>query len=677
MSLQRIIFSAAGAAGAPSQRDPNYRNVPLLLGTSSTNGANNGSFVDSSTNAFTITKFSTPATGSPSPFFGNGYYSVAFDGSGDYLSFPSSTAYTFGTGAFSVECWFYCNINAAGAEGGIISSVVDSAPSTFGVAVYHTSGGNISAYIRSSGTLAFGTSVSFTRKIWNHVVLCRDSTGNAAVFLNGLRIANASNSTNINTNTFTAGRMYTNTLASYSNGYVSGVRCVKGSTPYDPTSSTITVPAGPVLAITNTVLLTCTGPGYTDYSVNNTAITQNGNSAVSRFAPYNLPTAYNTAVYGSSAYFNGSTDYLRCDTALDIFTTVASVYTVEGWAYPLTNTPVFMVGINSNAAGANILLLGNQVIFTNNGTSYSHPMQLNCWTHFAFVSDGTNGYYYLNGVLVRTAPLSTTPLNDCVFGIGAEFDSASGGGASDFFQGYISNLRISTTQVYTSNFTPPSAPFTPGASTHFLLLANNSGIYDTTGGNNLETFGSASSSSIVYKWSPSSAVFDGNNDYLPVQVSNPLLAFNTVNFTIEGWLYRTGVNPVDPAFATTILDYRTTEPEVNIYLLGDPTQKLSLFVNGAYRIVSTTTIPLNTWMHFALVRSSGVTKLYINGAQEGVNYTDTNNYTGSRPTIAGRFAAATGDFRAWPGYIQDFRITNGLARYTANFTPPSSAFPTY
>jgi hypothetical protein len=76
------------------------------------------------------------------------------------------------------------------------------------------------------------------------------------------------------------------------------------------------------------------------------------------------------------------------------------------------------------------------------------------------------------------------------------------------------------------------------------------------------------------------------------------------------------------------------------------------------------------------VRSSGSTKLYINGINEGSAFADTQNYlSGANRPVVGTsgFPLGTGSLNA---YIQDLRITQNLARYTADFTPPTQAFPT-
>jgi hypothetical protein len=67
-------------------------------------------------------------------------------------------------------------------------------------------------------------------------------------------------------------------------------------------------------------------------------------------------------------------------------------------------------------------------------------------------------------------------------------------------------------------------------------------------------------------------------------------------------------------------------------------------------------------------------RLFIDGTQSGSTLTDTTSFLGSvdRPAVGG-----FGGFTNNPlnGYIDDLRVTKGVARYTANFTAPTAAFP--
>jgi hypothetical protein len=243
-------------------------------------------------------------------------------------------------------------------------------------------------------------------------------------------------------------------------------------------------------------------------------------------------------------------------------------------------------------------------------------------------------------------------------------------GSAGFHTGYISDFRfVNGTSVYTASFTPPTAPLTAVANTSLLLNYTNGGIIDNAMMNNLETVGNAQISTGQSKFGGGSMYFDGTGDYLQILYS-PNFTMNG-NFTAECWVYITSA----PNAYGGILAFSNDSEGVgwNI-LIGGNTSKFHFNVAMTYTD-SATSLTLNTWTHLALVRSGSTGKLYINGVADANTVTTsatatcpTNPQIGSYPLISGR---------TFFGYIDDVRITKGYARYTSNFTPPTSAFPTY
>jgi hypothetical protein len=81
------------------------------------------------------------------------------------------------------------------------------------------------------------------------------------------------------------------------------------------------------------------------------------------------------------------------------------------------------------------------------------------------------------------------------------------------------------------------------------------------------------------------------------------------------------------------------------------------------------------WIHIALSRSASLTRLFMDGVQQGVTVSDTYNFNGMRSRVASNFALTSGVTLI--GNMDDIRITKGIGRYTTNFTPISTAFPDY
>jgi len=237
--------------------------------------------------------------------------------------------------------------------------------------------------------------------------------------------------------------------------------------------------------------------------------------------------------------------------------------------------------------------------------------------------------------------------------------------------GYISNARIvKGTAVYTSAFTPPTAPLTAVTNTQLLLNYTNAGIPDATAKNVLETVGNAQISTAQSKFGGSSMSFDGTGDYLTLTANPTNFAFGTGDFTIEMWLYTNSVSN------SVFYDGRPAGTNGAYPMLYFISGFLYYWVNGANVIASgTAVLSTSTWYHIALCRSGTNTKLFLDGVQIGSTYTDSNNYlnTGNRPWIGVNANSTNTSYLN--GYIDDLRITKGYARYTTNFTPPTSAFP--
>jgi hypothetical protein len=664
------MFSSRKTSGlSASTSDPQFNYVTALLHGDGTNGAQNNTFLDSSSNAFTITRNGTPTQGSFSPY--GTLWSNYFDGgSSTRLTFPSNSAFAFGTGAYTVEAWVYATSYAA-TQG----TIFDAGTST----------GSFDLTLRSSGAVSLGeyggggstvatSSSAVGLNQWIHIAAVRDSTSSNAtrIYVNGVLSTTGTDSNNYTVTTVPAvGGI---NLGGYTFiGYISNLRVVKGTAVY---TSAFTPSTTPLTAITNTSLLTCQSNNFIDNSSNAFAITVNGSISVQRFNPF-LPTssqAYSTSVYGGSGYFNGSTDYLSAP---------------SNSAFNLTGDFTFECWFNSSNGGSISSLLvevpatGGLQIYFNGGNltvsaygvisfiTYAYQVPSNTWVHLALVRSGTgtnNLVLYLNGISVATASNNTTNFAQGAFRIG---------GTSFYFNGYISDVRlVKGTAVYTSNFTPPTSPLTSITNTSILTNMTNAGIYDNAMMNDFITVGSAQINTSVKKYGTGSISFNGSTDQLNSNSPNTnLYAFGTGDFTIEMWFYAAGGSGSN----TNLYDSTPSGGGVvapQIYIIGSP-WTIRLYGGSAGPLLdSGFTVSTGTWYHLAICRASGNTKIFVNGTQQGSTLSDSNNYTnGSQRPVIGAWGSGSGNY--FNGYIDDLRVTKGYARYTSNFTPPTSALPNY
>jgi hypothetical protein len=180
-------------------------------------------------------------------------------------------------------------------------------------------------------------------------------------------------------------------------------------------------------------------------------------------------------------------------------------------------------------------------------------------------------------------------------------------------------------------------------------------------------FGNAQISTAQSKFGGASIAFDGTGDYLTTPASSSF-AFGLADFTVELWLYRFGSGQQHLYDAR---DIGLNDNRILLYL--DSSSQLTYYSNGAPRITTTSVPTLSTWVHVALCRASGNSRLFLNGVQVGATFADTISIVSPTATVA--IGATNVGTTSLNGYIDDFRITKGIARYTANFTPPTAAFP--
>jgi hypothetical protein len=257
--------------------------VPLLLNTTSTNGQQNNTFLDSSSNAFTITRNGTPTQGSFTPYQPSGYWSGYFNGTSDYLSVASNAAFAFGTGDFTVECWVYQSTLAAAVLTDLRGAVSVVAPS------FELNGtGKLLIYKEGTGTLITSSS-SISAGTWNHVAFTRNGT-TVRLFVNGaLDATTVTDSTSWATPTTKINIGSSYVPSGYLNGYISNLRVVKGTAVY-ATNTNFTPPITDLTTVTNTQLLTLLSTTSTvirDVSTNTFSIGLVGSPvlAVSYFLP--------------------------------------------------------------------------------------------------------------------------------------------------------------------------------------------------------------------------------------------------------------------------------------------------------------------------------------------------------------------------------------------------------
>ena len=411
----------------------------------------------------------------------------------------------------------------------------------------------------------------------------------------------------------------------------------------------------------------------------------------------------------SAMFFDGSDDELATGTSTDFDIAKTSTFTIELWLNRTVadgSQGYTRVIARDGSVGGWALTYhsnGNYLEFGSDqgGTiiQSNYTTVVNRWYHVAVVGDGTNVKLYINGIErdSKTPATLSTWTNASTTGvtIGRRCDN------SVEFGGYLDEIRIVFgTAVYTSNFTVPTTRLTEITNTKLLIhsnLSNGGSSYNTftdssTTGTTHSITASGAFHSTLYNvaentvtlpamtWPASGkefasygAYFDGNGDYFTIP-DHADFDFGTGDFTIDLWFNRKVSASQGGTIQNMLINSGANDAAGFSLVAGNSVGDTVNFGHSVWTTVleGTTDIVDGTWYHVAVVRNSGVSKLYVNGIEEDT-VADTKDYTGFSCTL-GWHGGYNGSTRDYNGYIDVVRISKGTAHWTANFTPPTKVY---
>jgi hypothetical protein len=180
------------------------------------------------------------------------------------------------------------------------------------------------------------------------------------------------------------------------------------------------------------------------------------------------------------------------------------------------------------------------------------------------------------------------------------------------------------------------------------------------------------------KFGGASGYFDGTGDYLSIP-DNSDFDFGSGDFTIEGWVNAANFSARRPIYSqrssSSSVSALSWSIDVNGYL--NFTYFTSAGLSDSLSASLLSAIAINTWVFVAVSRSGTSLKQFVNGNTTGSHTLPIGTIirNSSVDINVGRDSANS----SWlfNGYIDDLRVTKGVARYTANFTPPTAAFPDF
>jgi hypothetical protein len=402
----------------------------------------------------------------------------------NFVSVPEDADLNF-PGDFTIDWWQYV-VAYTNTWGGFVQ-----------VRAQAESDKNTCAYCVASGWSAGGASYQFIRypddavaaptaKAWHHLALTR--SGDAfRVFIDGKLVAtDAGFSVTVHGILSTTGQVVAGDNGDF-NGYIDELRVVKGvalwTTDFAPPTSeyaegTAVAEPAPELAPEIPDAAFETG-GETGTSLNTVALfhfdgTQgstnlpdsSGTGKVAVITGNPVISTAQSKFGGASLYVNGGSvrgvDYVAVATAGSDFS-MDGDFTIDWWQDAVTATNSFANIVNlfqnaSDAVGCSIRGGGSGVHFNPYYPGSIVTTKLfNAWHHIAITRAGTTYRAFIDGQVVYTNPSSVGTVGGSPLGVS---NPTPGPGDNGDFNGYIDELRVvKGAAVWTSDFTPPSAPY--------------------------------------------------------------------------------------------------------------------------------------------------------------------------------------------------------------------------
>jgi hypothetical protein len=587
--------------------------------------------------------------------------SALFDGTGDYLSMPDPGDLDFGTGDFTVEMWTrFANTNTD-------VFLLSGPRQTSSFAFARASDNTIRVGRTNTAWDSTSSASATTANTWQHLAASRQS-GTLRIYRNGTQIFSGANTNSYNFTDF----LYIGGIPTdgyWMNGHIDEIR-VSNIARY---TAAFTTPSASFVNDANTKLLIHANGADASTTFTDDNISYRSKKGVTAQNGVAVSTAQ-SKFGGTSALFNGTNDIQLRVPEVEILT---SDFTIEFWFRPNNGTYVLFSNRPSSSFNANEIFAyyissSNRIEWNINGygsvsvanTSMPHSN----WYHAAWVRSGTTVTLYVNGVAQSgtktssTASIGNSTRKTWYFG--------SIDGVADEYSGHMDEIRFSNIARYTANFTPATQPHVNDANTLLLIHAdgtNASTVFTDDNGTGrsqrgITAVGNAQVDTAQSKFGGASALFDGSGDYLIGQSS---LVTGTGDFTIELQIRFNSTG------AAVLYDQRTFNSgnfSQNSPVLFWENSRM-VYYNGNNRITSAETLSTGVWYHIAVSRSSGVSKLFINGTQTSSDYNDTHDNPAT-----GNFGIGInfpGLFTSFNGWIDEIRVSNS-ARYTANFTAPTA-----
>lgn len=643
--------------------------------------------------------------------------SVYFDGNGDYLSISNSSDWNFGSENFTIDFWVYAtDTNTAGViidksywtsgQSGAYRISLDTSSSNSGINFVTSDGTGNDEQINSGNYLNLGE--------WNHVTIVREGTSSnqSKIYINGTMRGQSTISKSLGQNSAELRIGYFQGYSSgytYFNGYIDDFRISKGiarwTDDFTPPTSEHTLKSQISAEGTGSKKIQT---GASQVSGNTVALwhmeeTGGSSAYIKDSAGSNNGTPTGTTsvdgISGKGRSFNGSSDYIAFSDSDDW--TWPGDFSVDFWI-KFNNVGTNQVIINHANDGAFFRLMWQSSsewnIYIANSVSdygyqsFSDSLSTNVWYHVAVTRTSGTVKLFRDGMQKGSDwTNSRTPNPDS----GGVKIGISYSGAGSNLNGYLDEFRVAKGSALSAN--DISNIYRTGRDVRIgqtvgdeytkLLLHSNGTNTSTTftdsslSKNSITVNGNTQISTAQSKFGGSSAYFDGSGDYLDISASDDWkMVSESSNFAVDFWIKSS--SGAETYIAGNDDQYSGSRNGVWSIFRASTSGIFYFWVrndSGSTANASLTSSDANTyifdnnWHHVACVKNGSTLSIYADGVLRGTTGTaPSGNYTGNYNLRLGMNPATV--FAPFTGYIDEFRVSKGIARWASNFTSPSAEY---
>jgi len=432
----------------------------------------------------------------------------------------------------------------------------------------------------------------------------------------------------------------------------------------------------------------------------------NGNANDESTNSYNLtangsPT-YTAGIFDNAVTLNGSSQYLSIADASCLNLEISTSQSWSVWIKPDTSPSTYSYRIINKGKltlpnNRHEISLGtdDKVTFwlggltTNFNVISSNTVEIGKWNYIAGVYDSSSSKLkvFVNGIKTEVTASGTVADSDANFLIGAS-SFGSGDTPAQWFDGQIDDVAIYNTaltdeQIRVIYNTGGSClgywKFNQSEDTNTKLLLHFNGTdgqtstLDSAGKLTATFVGNAQLDTSQKKFGVSSLLLDGTGDYITLADSTDW-HFGSGDFTIDLWVRFNDLTD-NQQFANQYVDannfwtfYKNTNNGISFYVRQSSVDEVLMSTGN--NLVTT-----NNWYHIAMVRDGANCKIFIDGESKTLTGTDFSTTTLSDLATTLKIGyLASGNEQELNGWVDELRIVKGVAKYTANFTPPTEPY---